>query len=86
MVGHIMYIIYILQSLKDGGYYVGMTCDLEKRLVCHNRGYVRSTKSRTPFKIVHTELYSTRVEARGREKYFKSYEGSKEKLSILENK
>jgi putative endonuclease len=78
------YFVYILKSQKDKGYYVGMTSDILKRLGYHNSGHVRSTKHRTPFGIVYSESYSTRTEAREREKYLKSYKGSKEKLSILE--
>jgi len=79
------YFVYILKSLKDGGYYVGISHDIQKRLDYHNRSKVRSTKYRIPFKIIYTEKYSTRLEARNREKYLKSYRGSKEKLSILES-
>ena len=79
------YFVYILKSLKDGGYYVGISHDIQKRLDYHNRNKVRSTKYRIPFKIIYTEKYSTRLEARNREKYLKSYRGSKEKLSILES-
>lgn len=81
-----MYIVYILQSIKDGGYYVGMTSNIERRLHQHNKGYVRSTKSRKPFVVVHKEEFERRSVAREREKHLKSYGGAKEKLSILENK
>lgn len=81
---HMAQFVYILRSDKDGGYYVGMTNNLKDRLTCHNAGRVRSTKSRRPFKLVHSEEFSTRIFAREREKYFKSYEGSREKLRILE--
>ncbi|NQV88317.1 MAG: GIY-YIG nuclease family protein [Parcubacteria group bacterium] len=80
-----MNFLYILQSLKDNRYYVGITSNLENRLSIHNNGYVRSTKNRIPFKIVYSESFKTRAEARAREKHFKSYKGSREKLSILEN-
>lgn len=79
------YFVYILKSLKDNGYYIGMTKDLLSRLNYHNKGLVRSTKSRIPFKLIYNEQHNTRIEAREREKYLKSYKGSKEKLSILEN-
>lgn len=77
--------VYILKSLRDDGYYVGMTKDLMARLTYHNKGLVRSTKNRVPFIMVYNEKFETRGEAREREKYLKSYKGSKEKLSILEN-
>lgn len=78
------YFVYIIKSLKDNGYYVGMSSDASKRLIYHNKGYVRSTKSRVPFRLIYCEEYASRIEARNREKYLKSYEGSKEKLGIID--
>ncbi|MBK8495377.1 MAG: GIY-YIG nuclease family protein [Chitinophagaceae bacterium] len=37
--------VYILQSLKDGKYYIGETHDVEARLLFHNSGKQRSTKT-----------------------------------------
>ena len=67
-----MYITYILQSEKDGSYYIGSSDDLNKRLIRHNRGYSRYTKNRRPFKVVYKEEYNTRSEAKKREYYLKS--------------
>jgi len=39
-----MVCIYIIQSLKDKGYYIGICEDIEKRLLKHNSGGVKSTK------------------------------------------
>ena len=80
-----MYFVYILRSKKDDEHCVGMTSDLEARLAYHNKGRVRSTKHRLPFEMIYTESFQTRAEAREREKYLKSYAGSKEKLSIIEH-
>ena len=70
-----MYKVYILQSLKDKGFYVGHTEDLAVRLERHNNGKVRSTKSGCPWKIVYQESYNTRAEAFKRELQIKSYKG-----------
>ena len=78
-----MYLVYILQSERDSGFYVGLTKDIDQRLKYHNAGRVRSTSKRRPFKLVYKESFSSRVEAREREKYLKSYKGAKEKLNIL---
>lgn len=80
-----MYFVYILKSRKDNGCYVGMTSNLDKRIAYHNKGLVRSTKHRVPFEIIHSESFSSRAEARQREKYLKSYKGSREKMTIVEN-
>ncbi len=52
-----------------------MTKDLEKRIATHNRREVKSTKAFAPWKIVHKEELSTRLDARNREKYLKSAAG-----------
>jgi putative endonuclease len=70
-----MIYVYVLQSLKDNGYYVGICKDLEKRLEKHNKGGVCSTKNRKPFKIVYKEDYNDYLTARIREKEIKSYKG-----------
>ena len=70
-----MYFIYVLQSLKDNRTYVGYTDNVERRLVQHNSGYVKSTKTRTPFKILFTEEFEASAEARRREMYWKSGAG-----------
>ena len=39
-----MFFVYILQSEKDGGFYIGYTSDLDKRLQQHNAGKTRLLK------------------------------------------
>jgi putative endonuclease len=70
-----MYFTYILKSLKDNRFYYGSCEDLEKRLLIHNAGKVKSTKSRLPFVIHYFEEYSSRSDAQKREYYFKSIDG-----------
>ena len=74
-----MFTVYVLKSEKDGKYYIGITNDLEKRLIRHNKGYSRYTKNKGPFKAVYKEEYGTNSEARRRELYLKSL---KSKLAI----
>jgi putative endonuclease len=64
--------VYVLRSLKNGWLYIGMTNDIDRRLREHNRGYNRSTKGKGPFELVHTEMFSTRAEARVRERQLKT--------------
>jgi len=70
-----MTFVYVLESLKDKGYYVGICKDLSKRLAKHNNGGVRSTKNRKPFKLIYTERFENYLSARIREKEIKSYKG-----------
>ncbi|MBD3637774.1 MAG: GIY-YIG nuclease family protein [Crocinitomicaceae bacterium] len=77
-----MYTVYALKSLVDGRIYVGFTQNLDNRIKEHNAGKTRSTKGYRPWKIIYTELYTSRTQARDREKYLKSGAG-KEFLKSL---
>ncbi|MFH0776180.1 MAG: GIY-YIG nuclease family protein [Patescibacteria group bacterium] len=80
-----MYFVYILQSKKDNGFYIGQTNNLAKRLSRHNSGGVQSTKRKIPLKIVIYESYQMRSEAVQREKYLKSLKSGNEFKKILKN-
>ena len=69
------YFVYVLQSLKDKGLYIGMTNNIERRLYEHNLGYKNSTRARIPFRLIYTEEYPDRKLAREREKELKSGSG-----------
>jgi len=77
------YRIYILQSLKDKKHYTGYTSDINLRVLQHEQGRVKSTKSRRPLKLIYTEKFSTSKEARAREKFLKSHPGRTELKQIL---
>ena len=68
-----MFYLYILNSIKDGRYYLGSCADINKRFNQHNSGLVKSTKVHLPWKIVYTEEYKTLSEARKREYQVKSW-------------
>ena len=78
-----MYYVYIIQSEADGKLYKGFTTDVGKRIKAHNRGEVKSTKHRRPFKLIHQEGYQSRSEALKREKFLKSFKGGKTLKNIL---
>ena len=67
--------VYIVYSVDFDRYYVGLSSNVILRLKVHNSGVVKSTKAFCPWKIVHTELFETRIEARKREIYLKSAAG-----------
>jgi putative endonuclease len=52
-----------------------MTSDLRKRVSEHNRGKVRSTKSRRPLHLAYCEGFSDKTSARKRELFLKSGQG-----------
>ena len=68
---HYMYFVYILQSFKDQGLYIGKTNDIKRRLSEHNYGQVSSTKARKPFKVLEIITCATEEEARELEKSLK---------------
>ena len=78
-----MYFVYILQSLKDGKLYTGYTNDLKRRFFEHNRGLIKITKWRRPFKLIFYEAFLNQQDATAREKYFKSLYGSKKRKRIV---
>lgn len=67
-----MYIVYAIKSLSKNYIYVGLTSNLEKRLLYHNRGYEKTTKPYAPFILIYTETFENRISARNKEKYLKS--------------
>ena len=72
-----MYYSYVLQSETDNGFYVGFTRNLKLRFEQHNSGYVDSTKSRRPLKLIYYEACLSQEDATKREKYLKTYNGKR---------
>ncbi|HBB76678.1 MAG: endonuclease [Candidatus Levybacteria bacterium RIFOXYA1_FULL_41_10] len=60
-------------SEKTKRFYVGSCQSLKPRILKHNSGQVKSTKSGIPWKLVYSEEYPTRREAYKRELQIKSY-------------
>lgn len=71
------YYVYILESEKNRRLYIGYTHDLRKRLLEHNRGLNFSTKPYVPWHIIHYEAYLNEKDAKRREKYLKTSQGSR---------
>ncbi len=69
--------LYILQSLKDGKFYTGITSDLRQRLKEHNSGENTSTSYRKPLKLIYYEAYLLKSDAEAREKYLKTSMGKR---------
>ena len=79
-----MFFVYILRSEVDGRLYKGLTDNIERRVKEHNAGKQKSTKAYTPWKLVYFEEFSSRIDARAREKYFKSGSGREFLKRILD--
>jgi putative endonuclease len=69
--------LYILQSRKDDGFYVGISSDPHKRLEQHNSGDSSPTKNRTPFILMYMTTFNDYKEARRVEKILKKYTKAK---------
>jgi putative endonuclease len=68
--------VYVLRSLVDQQFYVGLTSDLAP-LRMHNEGLVSSTKLRAPFELVYSEGCLNHSDAAQREKYLKTAWGKR---------
>lgn len=71
------YYTYILKSLKDNKMYTGYTKNLKLRFEQHDKGLVKSTKDRKPFKLMYYEACLNQQDATHREKYLKTYNGKR---------
>jgi putative endonuclease len=82
-----MFWVYIIKSKKDSKFYTGITNDFDRRLMEHNIGETStsSTLNRGPFILVYKEEFSTRKEARKKEKWFKSGVGRKWRNEKFDN-
>ncbi len=69
------YFTYVLLSKKDGHFYIGITSSLQRRVNEHNRGKVKSTRARRPFRLAYCEEYQDKTAARKREIFLKSGQG-----------
>jgi putative endonuclease len=77
-----MYYVYAIRSLSRKYIYVGITDNVERRVLEHNTGRNKTTKPYRPFKLLFVESFDTRELARKKEKYLKSGIG-KEFLKTL---
>src|SRR5574338_191385 len=67
-----MYYVYAIKSVVRKYIYVGITNNLKRRFEEHNSGSNKTTKAYRPFVLIYYEECKDRIEARTKEKYFKS--------------
>lgn len=75
--------VYILLC-NDGSYYIGVTNNLEVRILQHSQGLTEDsyTKSRLPVILVYYESFMSPVQAIAREKQLKGWSRSKKEALI----
>jgi len=76
------YFVYILENTSKR-HYIGITTDVDRRLIEHNGGSTRSTRPFRPWKLIYFEKFATRTEACKKEWHLKHPKGYKEKLEII---
>ncbi len=75
--------MYLLEN-KNGIIYIGSTEDLETRVRDHNDPTQSGwTRARGPWRLIHSEKFSTRAAAMKREQYLKSLKAGKRIKQIL---
>ena len=79
------YYVYILRSLKDGLFYIGMTNDVDRRFIEHQTGKNISTAKRVPFELIYYEAFRNKNDAERREGYFKTTKGKTTLRQMLRN-
>ena len=78
-----MWIVYIIRCC-DNSLYIGITCNLKKRIESHLKGSgAKYTRGRGPFELVYTESYPDRSRASRREYALKKLT-LKQKLNLIE--
>ncbi len=78
-----MHCLYILLNETKNRTHTGVADDVEKRLLEHNAGRVKSSSPYRPYKVMHTETFATLSEARQREKFYKSTTGRRRIKEML---
>lgn len=72
-----MFYTYVLQSENYSEIYTGFTSDLKKRVAEHNQGLTPSTKRYRPWKLIYYEACLNEKDAKRREGYLKTTQGSR---------
>ncbi|PIS15675.1 GIY-YIG nuclease superfamily protein [Candidatus Roizmanbacteria bacterium CG09_land_8_20_14_0_10_41_9] len=78
-----MYYVYILESLRNGKYYVGCTDNIQRRLKEHNSGKNKYTKTGLPWELIYKECYNNLSIARKRERQIKGWKKRKAIEALL---
>lgn len=79
-----MFYVYVLLR-NDNKFYTGYTENLKQRIEQHNKGSVKSTKNKTPLKLIYYEACIDDQDALKREKYLKTTWGKRYLKKRLKN-
>lgn len=79
-----MYLVYVIESIKDGTFYIGKTSNFEDRLIWHN-SFERSqsvTKRKRPWQHFYTLEVENQIVAGKLEKHIKGMKSRKYILNL----
>ncbi|HEY3249540.1 MAG TPA: GIY-YIG nuclease family protein [Ignavibacteria bacterium] len=77
------FFVYIIESLVDNTFYIGQTNNLKNRLKRHNKGMIKSTKAKRPYRLCYFEEYQTRGDAMNREWEIKKKYNTERKTRLI---
>ena len=80
-----MITVYAISSIKRAYIYVGLTSQLNIRIIQHQNGNERTTKPYRPYRLIYTKEFENRRSAREFEKYLKSGSGKEFFKSIRDS-
>lgn len=80
-----MYFVYIIHSQVTNRFYIGSSKNVHRRVIQHNSGSTRSTKSGIPWKIVTTEEFQQKSDALRRERQIKSYKSGRAFKALIQS-
>lgn len=76
-----MYYVYILKC-DDAFFYVGLTTNLDKRVIQHQKHQSTHTKRYDKMRLVYSEALNKRIDAEKRENQLKGWSRDKKKALI----
>ena len=80
------FFVYLIQSKKDGSFYIGQCDDLDCRMSKHNDGFSTYTSSKIPWQLKYFEVFPSRTLALKREKDLKAKKSRKYLQFLIESK
>ncbi len=76
--------VYILESARNGRYYIGHTKDMVQRLATHNAGRVKAARHLRPWHLLYTEEWPDATAARKREAHLKRLKSRRALEALIE--
>ena len=76
-----MHVVYVIQHDRTKQIYIGVTCNLERRLVQHNSNMQKATSRKDgKWILIYAEAYRNKDDAYKREKRLKQHGSGKHEL------